>query len=173
MRKEKQYLLDEIHSQIQDNSTFVLISYKGLDANLVNGFRTDILKLKGGVEFVKKRILVKAAEKLGVTLQLDTLPGHIGLVLTKHDPIEITKEVFKFQSGNKEKVDVVGGRIEGAVVNGDQMKVLSELPSKDEMRAQLLAVLEAPLSQTLSTMEALITSVVYCLDNKVKQSEEN
>ena len=40
--------------------------------------------------------------------------------------------------------------------NGADVKTLSELPSKDEMRAQLLATLEAPLSQTLSVMEALI-----------------
>jgi large subunit ribosomal protein L10 len=35
-----------------------------------------------------------------------------------------------------------------------------------------LAVLEAPLSQTLAVMEALLSSVVYCLDNKAKQDDQ-
>ena len=48
---------------------------------------------------------------------------------------------------------------------------LSKLPGKDEMRAQLLAYLEAPMAQTLAVMDALLTSVVYCLENKSKQAE--
>ena len=41
-----------------------------------------------------------------------------------------------------------------------------KLPAKDEMRAQLLGLFEAPMSQTLSTMESLLTSVMHCLENK-------
>lgn len=171
MRKEKQFLLDEIKDQIEINDSYVLISYKGLKANRLNEFRRNVLKMKGGVEFVKKRLLVKAAGSIGTTLDLKALPGHIGLVFAKEDPLEITKFVYKFRSENDKNVEVVGARIDGQLYDGVQAKALSELPSKDELRAQFLATLEAPLSQTLATMEALVTSVIYCLDNKVKQSE--
>lgn len=173
MRKEKQFLLDEIKDQIEACGSFVLISYKGVEANKMNQFRRDVLKLNGGVEFVKKRLLIKAADSLGVSLQLGELPGHIGLVFAKEDPIDLTKFVFKFRQENDKNVEVVGGRIDGLLLNGKDVKTLSELPSKDEMRSQFLATLEAPMSHTLSVMEALISSVVYCLDNKVKESEEN
>lgn len=169
MRKEKQFLLDEIKNQIETFGSFVLISYKGIEANRMNEFRRDIHKMKGSVEFVKKRLLIKAADNLGVDLNLSELPGHIGLILAKEDPIEMTKFVFKFRQDTDKKVDVVGGRIDGTLLSGDSVKTLSELPSKNEMRAQLLATLEAPMSHTLSVMEALISSVVYCLDNKAKE----
>lgn len=172
MRKEKQFLLDEIKEQISNFSSFVMISYKGVQANKMNEFRRTILKMNGGVEFVKKRLLIKAADTLGVTLKLDDLPGHVGLVFAHQDPIEITKSVFKFRNDTNKNVEVIGGRIDGLLLNGADVKTLSELPSKDEMRAQFLATLEAPMSQTLAVMEALISSVVYCLDNKVKESEE-
>lgn len=172
MRKEKQFLLDEIKSQMENYGSFIVISYKGIEANRMNEFRRDVRKMKGGVEFVKKRLLVKAANPLGVSLNLDTLPGHIGLVMAKEEPLEITKFVFKFRADTDKKVEVVGGRIDGLYYSGADVKTLSELPSKDEMRAQLLGTLEAPLSQTLAVMDALISSVVYCLDNKVKESED-
>lgn len=171
MRHEKQFLLDEIKGQLERFSSFVLISHTGLDANKMNTFRRDVGTMKGNVEFVKKTVLVKAADTLGIKLDLDQLPGHIGLILAKQDPIEMTKFVFKFRDENENSVKVVGARIDGAQMNGQDVETLSKLPSKDEMRAQLLAVLEAPLSQTLSVMEALISSVVYCLDNKVKQEQ--
>jgi large subunit ribosomal protein L10 len=170
MRKEKQFLLDEVKSHLESFGSFVMISYQGIDANQMNEFRRDVRKMKGGVEFVKKRLLVKAADQAGVKLDLAHLPGHIGLVLAKEEPIEMTKRVFKFRDDTDKKVQVVGGRIDGAVMSGADVKTLSELPSKDEMRAQFLATLEAPMAETLAVMEALILSVVYCLDNKAKQS---
>ena len=47
---------------------------------------------------------------------------------------------------------------------------LSLTASKDEMRAQFLGLLEAPLAQTLAVMDAVLSSVVYCLDNKSKEA---
>lgn len=170
MRHEKQFLLEEIKGQIDKFGSFVLISYTKLTANKMNAFRGDVHKLNGGVEFVKKRVLVKAAQDLGIQLNLDDMPGHIGLVLTRQDPIEMTKFVFKFCDENEKNVQVVGGRLDGQLLKGEDVEKLSKLPGRDEMRAQLLATLEAPLAQTLSVMDALVASVVYCLDNKAKQS---
>jgi large subunit ribosomal protein L10 len=172
MRQEKQYLLDEVQGQIQSFGSFVMISYAGLEANKLNIFRRQVRKMNGGVEFVKKRLLIKAAQNLGYTIDLDALPGHIGLIMAKEEPLELTKFVFKFRQENEKQVNVVGGRIDGVMYNGNDVETLSKLPSKDEMRAQLLATFEAPQAQTLAVMEALILSVPYCLDNKIKQSEE-
>lgn len=168
MRQDKQLLLDEIKGQIDKSETFLIMSYSALEANKANAFRSAIANLGGGVEVVRKRILIKAAQEAGIDLSLDTLPGHIGIVFGGKDPLETTKATFKFGQENASAIKVVGGRFEGQLYNAAQMEMLSKLPSKDEMRAQLLATLEAPMSQTLAVMEALLSSVPYCLDNKVK-----
>lgn len=169
MRKEKQLLLDEIKGQLGQYGSFVIMSYSKLSANKANDFRRQVAKLGGNVEMTRKRILVKAAQEAGLDLSSDDLAGHIGLVYAGKDPIETTKFVFKFSKENDKSVQVVGGRFEGQLYNAANVEMLSQLPSKDEMRAQFLGLLEAPMAQTLATMEALITSVVYCLDNKCKQ----
>jgi large subunit ribosomal protein L10 len=170
MRHEKQFLLDEIKGQItQYKGSFVIMRYLGLSANKANEFRKEIRKIGGSVEIVRKRVLMKAAEAAGVALDLDALPGHIGLVFAGHDPIETTKTVFKFSQDTNKAIEVVGGRLDGLLYNAADIETLSKLPGKDEMRAQLLATFEAPMAQTLAVMEALLTSVAYCLDNKAKQ----
>lgn len=175
MRKDKQLLLDEVKEQIDQYNSFVIMSYLKLGANAANKFRTEIANLGGNVEVMRKRVLIKAAEAAGVTLDIKALPGHIGLVFAGRDALETTKAVFKFSQDNNKAVEVIGARFEGQLYNGADMEMLSKLPGKDEMRAQLLATLEAPLSQTLAVMDAVLTSVVYCLDNKCKQqgSENN
>jgi large subunit ribosomal protein L10 len=171
MRQEKQLLLDEVKGQMDKHGTFVIMSYQKVTANLANQFRNEIAQLGGNVEVVRKRLLVRAADGIGLKLDLEGLPGHIGLVLAGKDPIETTKAVFRFSQENDQALQVLGGRFEGQFYDGKQVEMLSSLPGKDEMRAQLLATFEAPLSQVLAVMEALLSSVVYCLDNKCKEEK--
>lgn len=173
MRQDKQLLLDEIQGQIEHFGSFVVMRYLKLTANKANGFRREVKKLGGNVEVMRKRVLIKAAEAAGVSLDLKALPGHIGLVYAIKDPIEMTKFVIQFSADNDKAIEVVGGRIDGQLYNAAEVDALSKLPGKDEMRAQLLSVFEAPMAQTLAVMDALLSSVVYCLDNKVKLEQPN
>ena len=169
MRKEKQLLLDEIKGQLDANGSFVIMQYQKMSANLANHFRNEMAKMGSSVEMVRKRVLLKAAGVAGINLDLNALPGHISLVFSGNDVLETTKAVFKFGRENAKVVQVLGGRFEGKLYNAADIEMLSKLPSRDEMRAQFLGTLEAPMSQTLAVMEAILSSVVYCLDNKCKQ----
>lgn len=172
MRQEKQYLLDEMKDQMDRYGTFMVMKYQGLKANTANSFRRDIRKSGGNVEMLRKRILIKAASASGVSLNVAELPGHIGVVFTGNDPIETTKMVFKYSQETDKAIEVICGRFEGKMYSGEDVEKLSKLPSLDVMRAEFLSVLEAPLSQTLAVMEALLTSVIYCLDNKSQEAEK-
>lgn len=166
MKQEKQYLLDEVTDHMTKHDTFLVMNYTSVSANSFNDFRREIAKGGGNVEMVRKRILVKAAAEKGITLDVDQLPGHIGVVFAGSDPIETTKYVFKFKKDNK--IDVLGGRFEGKMYSGADIETLSKLPGKDEMRAQLLGTLEAPMAQMLAVVDALLCSVPYCLEEKSK-----
>ncbi len=171
MRQEKQLLLEEIKGQIEQYDSFVIIRYLKLSSNLANEFRRDVAKAGGNVEMARKRVLMKAAQSAGINLEAITLDGHIGLVFAGKDPLETAKMVIKFSQDNDKVVEVIGGRIDKQLYNAQEVDTLSKLPSMNEMRSQFLSVLEAPLSQTLAVMDAAISSVVYCLDNKIKQDE--
>ena len=173
MRPDKQLLLNEIKGQIEHYGSFVVMRYLKLQANKANGFRREVAKLGGNVEMMRKRVLIKAAESAGVSIDLSALPGHIGLVYAIKDPIEMTKFVIQFGADNDKAIEVVGGRIDGQLYNAAQVDALSKLPGKNEMRAQLLSTFEAPMAQTLAVMDALLSSVVYCLDNKSQLGQES
>lgn len=172
MKKEKVLLKQEIQDKIKRHNSFLIMQYAALGANAANEFRRTVGKMGGEVEIVRKRVLVKAAQEEGVQLDLSTLDGHIGLVFLGQDPIETTKTVFKFSQNREKLIQIRGGRFDGQLYSGADVEKLSKLPSLEEMRAQLLATFEAPMAQTLAVMEALLSSVVYCLDNKSKKDSE-
>lgn len=169
MRQEKQYLQNALLEPIEKHSAFVIMTYERIPANTMNQFRRTMASKGGAVKMTRKRVLMKAFQSAGVEFPLDSVDGHVGVVFSGEDPIEGVKTAFQFCTESGKNAAIIGGRLDGKVYNGQDVETLSKLPGKDEMRAQLLAVLEAPLSQTLATMEALLSSVMYCLDNKSKQ----
>lgn len=172
MRKEKQYLLEEIQGKIV-RSAFILMKYQGFHANMANQFRRELAKVDAELEVVRKRLLMKASAVAQVPLDSSLLEGHIGIVFTENDPLATAKLVVKFGETNNKAVEIIGGRIDGQLYSGADVEELSKLPGKEEMRSLLLGTFEAPLSQTLAVFEALLSSVVYCLDNKASQQVES
>lgn len=172
MRQEKQLLLDEIQEKLDQSSAFVFTRYESLKPDLSSDFRMQLANAGGKFAVVKKRILIKAAEKEGITLAEEDLKGHIGVAFAMDDPVPLTKAVFDFAKDNKDTLEVLGGQFEGKLCSAGDMKAIAELPSKDELRSQFLGLLEAPMSQTLSVMEALLTSIMHCLENKSQTGEE-
>ncbi len=173
MRKEKQLLLDEIKGQLDERPSFLILRHSGLKANDANELRVQVAKLGGDLEMVSKRVLIKGAAQIGVTLEREALQGHIGLVFSPEDPVEIAKCMFQFSKDSSEAIEVIGGRFDGELYSADQVETLSKLPGLNELRSQFVGLLVAPLSQTVSTMQALVASVVYCLDNKVKKDGDS
>jgi len=169
MRPEKQLLLDEIKDKINASKALVLASYKKLEPNLAAKFRTNISKSGGSLEVVRKRILYKAAKEAGVSLDLGILEGHIAVVFAEQDPIQTTKVIYQFCQEHEEILRVLCGQFEGKFCSAKDVELISKLPSQDEMRAQLLGLFEAPLAQMLGTVDALLTSVIYCMENKSQE----
>ena len=168
MRKEKQFLLDDIKSKIESSKAFTITRYDRVSAHDMNQFRKDISGIGSEFEVMSKRVFIKAAEAHGIEFKKETLQGHIGLVIADEDYISAAKEVFNYTK-NSEKMEIIAGFIEGKVYDKESVIKLSELPNLDGMRAQFIGTLEAPMTQTLGVFEALLTSVIHCLDNKAKQ----
>ena len=149
----------------------IVARYYGLNSLDTADFRNQLAEKGGDFEVVRKRVLIKAAEDCGLELNLDELPGHIGVVLTTEDSIELTKVLFKFRKGREDSLEVLGGVLENKKVNAQEMELLSKLPSLNDLRAQFVGLIEAPMAQTVSTMEAILTSVLHCIENKSAKEE--
>ena len=166
MRQEKKYHVLAIEDQIKEQESFLVMQYSGMSANVWNDLRSRLDKLGGGVAVVPKRLFVRASESVGVSLDLKALQGHIGLVFGGQDPILTTKFVYDFSKENDKAIQVLCGRFDGQMYSREDVKKLSQLPGKDAMRVQFLGLLEAPMGETLAVMEALLTGVVHCLEQK-------
>lgn len=172
MKQEKQLLLDELQELVQESGSFLLIEYKKLTSELTQNLRRSLKGVGGQMQIARKRVIAKSMESQGIHLDLTALPGHIALVLTGSDPLEVTKAVYKFGKENEKVVSVHAGHLYGQLYHAQQVEKLSQLPDIHGMRSQLLATFEAPQAQTVATMEAILCSVMHCLENKCQESQQ-
>lgn len=171
MRQEKELLKNEIKDKIEAHGSFVLLRYKKFTANIANEFRRELDQAGGEFEVVRKRVLLKAAEDVGIQFSLSELEGHIGIVFLGSEPLETTKKVFNFGQERDKILELLAGRFDGRIYTPEEVDRLSKLPGKNEMRAQLLSLFEAPMVGTVGAMGAILTSLLYCLDAKATQEE--
>ena len=171
MRKEKQLLLDEIKDKFSQFKDFVITSYDRLDPNTAADFRTSIINTGGCFSVVKKRIFLKATREAGIDIDQKMLTGHIGIIYSGNDLIATAKVIYEFKDKKTGLLDVLGGQFEGKPCLPSDLKELSALPSREQMRAQLLGVFEVPLSGLLSVIENAMTGVVSCMDQQMKKKE--
>lgn len=170
MRAEKQFLLDEMKEGIDSSDMMVVMSYQKLDANNTAELRKVLAKTGGEMLVVKKRVFFKAAESAGFVLNHADMKGHIGVVFSQGDTVSTTKAIFKFCKDNENTLEVLGGHFQKKICTAKDFEKVSKLPSLDQMRSELLGTLEAPMGTTLSVMNALLTSVMHCLENKANLS---
>lgn len=157
MRKEKELLLNEIKDKIDGSTAMIVASYDKLEPNKSWQLRELLGKSGGLFEVVRKRVFLKAIEKAGVKIDESLLSGHIGVVFVNQpDAMASAKVVFKFSQENGNTLRVLCGQIDGKMMPGAEVEVLSQLPGMDEMRAILLGLFISPMSQMLSVMEAFI-----------------
>ena len=171
MRKEKQLLLNEMKDKLNESKGFLITSYQGINPNVASDFRTAIIDTQSLFCVVKKRVFLKAVEQLGIKVDRETLKGHIGIVYAGNNPIATTKVVYKFKQENNQFFDVLGGQLEGEPCSSSQLKEIAMLPSHEEMRAQFVATLEAPLSGLVSVIELAMKGVISCIDQQVHKKE--
>lgn len=172
MRAEKQFLLDEVKEKIDGSKGFIIARYRDLTARRVREFRDIIAAASGDFEVVRKKVFVKAAEASGINLSVDDFEGHIGVIFANEDAHQLTKVAVKFGEDNEKSIEVLGGHIDGELCSAEDMEAIAKLPSLPEMRAQFLGLLEAPMGQTLATFQAILTSILYCMDEKEKKDQE-
>jgi large subunit ribosomal protein L10 len=174
-RTEKDAQIGEIKSRFDRMSAAVFLDFKGMTVENVTKLRAEFRK--AGVEYkVCKNTLVKHALK-GAPFQksLDgALVGMTGIAWSFEDPSAAAKVVKAFRKDPAgEKLQIKAGLVDGSVLDAKGVEdQLATMPGKNELRAKLLATLQAPLQSFVALLAAPSQNFVYLLAAKSDKAAE-
>lgn len=174
-REGKTALIGEVKGKFDKMTSAVFLDYKGMTVEQATKLRASFRK--AGVEYkVVKNTLVKHALKdssYGTKLD-DVLVGMTGIAWSYEDPSAAAKVVKAFKKDEGEagdKLKIKAGLIEGTILDAKAVEdQLATMPGKDELRAKLLATLQAPLQNFVMLLNAPAQNFVYVLSAKERQA---
>jgi large subunit ribosomal protein L10 len=164
-----------VRTTLSKATSYVLLGFKGMTVMQVTDLRNRFRK--AGVEYrVIKNTLLQQAVK-GTALEGNTqfdaaLAGETGVAFSFEDPSAAAKVVKEFRKeGEKnEKLQVKLAVLDASVIPGDKVESdLATMPGKDELRAMLLATLQAPMQNFVVQLQAPLQNLVYVLEARRQQ----
>ena len=165
-RPEKMAIAAEIDERISGALYMILADFNGMDMPKTTELKTSLRDNGASFNVVKNRMLNRALPQ-DVS---DLLKGQTAMIYGEGDVVEVAKVIKKFTAKNQMPV-IKGGLVEGKSVSAADVVELAKLPSKDVMRAILLATLQAPCTQLVGVMDQKVASLVYVL-SAVKDKKE-
>jgi large subunit ribosomal protein L10 len=174
-RTVKETQIGEIKARFAKMSAAVLVDFKGMTVEQVTKMRAEFRK--AGVDYkVVKNTLVKVALKDGPLKGKldDALVGMTGIAWSYEDPSIAAKVVKAFRKDPAgEKLQIKAGLIEGSVLDAKGVEdQLATMPGKNELRATLLATLQAPLQKFVALLAAPSQNFLYLLSAKEREGDK-
>ena len=179
VREEKAKVVEEVRESFSKATSVVLLGFKGVDVITVTELRSRFRKAGVQYRVVKNKLIeqaLKGSALEGNAALKGLFAGETGVAYSFEDPSAAAKVVrdFRKEGGKHEKLQVKAGILDVTVIPADQVESqLASMPGKDELRAQLLATLQAPLQQFVQQLQAPLQNLVYVLDARRRQLDES
>jgi len=163
----------QLRELLAEASTFFLVDFQGLSAGEMHKLRARV-RAAGGRLLVAKNTLVQVVLKEhGIEGFEATLQGPTALVLVGEDPVAPAKALSDFAKEHPKDLPAAkGGRLQGSAVGPAALARIATLPSRDELYAQLVGVLQAPMAQLVGVLQAPERNLVSVIDNYVTKRKE-
>ena len=167
-RTEKEQLVTELTDKIKGAQALYYTDFTGLNVKRMTELRRRLRKQ--GVEYVviKNTLALRAVNESG--LVADRLKGPTGIVVAA-DALAGAKVLSDFAKANDQKPAIKGGMFDGRQIDAAQVKALANMPSREQMLAELGAGLMAPLAQMAGVMNGMLTMMVGALEALRVQKE--
>lgn len=171
-REEKSQIIEELSEKFANNAHFYITDASGFTVAQVNNFRR--LCYKSGIEYkVYKNTLIKKAlekqEGTDFSPLFKSLKGFSGVMFSREIGNAPAKIIREFRSKIEGKPVLKAASINSDLFVGDEnLTMLSELKSKNELIGDVIALLQSPAKNLISAL----TSSKNTVAGLVKALEE-
>jgi large subunit ribosomal protein L10 len=167
--QEKVETLEDFKSRLDGVKTVLVTEYRGLTVRQLSDLRKQLRGVSAQYKIVKNRLAKLAMTDGGLAGLHPHLKGPTGMVLSKEDPVAVAKALHAFARTNQ-ALAIKVGLVDGQVLPPAELKALSELPTKDAIRAQIIGAIQGPLAQLVGLLQGAQRDLAYVLAERGKNA---
>lgn len=167
--QQKKAVVERYSSEVAQAPHVFLLSFQGISVPQVTELRNRVRAIDGQYRVIKNRLMLRAVGGSALEAHGERLTGPTAVV-TGPDPVSLAKVLTEFAKESP-VIGFKGGLIDGREVAGEDIQEIATLPSREELIAKLLFLLQSPISGLVRVLAALPRQFVVVLD-QVRQHKE-
>lgn len=160
--QKKVFTVDNLTEKLKQAKALILADYSGLKVSQINGLRAEIKKAGGEFEVIKNTLLCLAAKNSESRIQNLELSGPTVALWIYEEDITPLKNLYAFIKKN-ELPKLKLGFWNGEQITVERIEQLANLPSLEQLRANLVGQLKSPLCHLHRSLNWNIQKLVLVL----------
>ena len=169
-REEKHQQAKDLHEELKNSRSVFLTGFEGLTVAQDTDLRTQISKTGARYKVVKNSIIERAAAGTEAEPATKELRGTTSLAYTADDPVSLAKILVDYAKENPALV-FKAGMVEGRVVSMAEVEFIAALPSREDLFAKVLYVINSPAQQLATAISAVGRDLARVIQQAVKEEK--
>ena len=152
--KQKEEEVKKLAEKMKNASLVLLTDYRGIDVADVTALRKAVRTVNGEYSVIKNNITRRALKECGIEDLDDSLVGPTAVIIANEEYLPVLKAIYSYAK-KSDFYKIKAGVLEGKSATVEELKVLAQLPSREELIAKLAGCLLANVSKLAATLEAV------------------
>jgi large subunit ribosomal protein L10 len=169
-KDDKKKDLDALRQDLEKTGNLFVTGYEKLRVDQDFELRKVIRSAGGKYRVIKNNIAEIASEGLASEPILKNLRGMTSLAYTQGDPVALAKVLTTYAKANP-SFTFKAGMVQGRAIDVKAINELASLPSKEEIFAKLLFLIQAPAQRLVTAMNAVGRNLAVVVDQGVKENK--
>jgi large subunit ribosomal protein L10 len=161
-KSEKMEAVAELHEKFARAVSAVLADFRGLTVQEITDLRQQLREASLELAVVKNTLARLAVQETAFERLSPYLKGPTSVTWSYRDIVAPAKVLSAYVK-KQPKLAVRAGLFEGEIVPAEKIAEIADLPPRDVLLAQALAVMQGPLAGLVGTLEGVLGSFVGTL----------
>jgi large subunit ribosomal protein L10 len=163
-RTQKESFVSDLRERLTKAPVVYLTDFTGLDVKSITQLRRSLKDSGAEYLVVKNRLAKLALEGTELPDISEDLVGPTGMVLGYDDVVAPAKALTDFAKEHDKKPVFKLGILENEVLQPEQIDRIANLPSREQLYAELAGALQAPMAMLATALEGKLQEMAGLLD---------